>query len=50
MIEIEKMLGPQLPTEIAETCKTIVRKGFDIGHVLGEKVNEWIDSFFDNLK
>lgn len=46
---IEELFDPQIPTDVVDVCKTIVRTGLKIGHSLGEKVNAWIDDLFDNV-
>lgn len=47
--DVEKLFDPQVPSNVIDFCMAIVRKGFKIGYELGEKANELIDHFFDNL-
>ena len=48
--DVERMFDPQVPSNVVDFCMAVVRKGFEIGHELGEKANELIDNVFDNLK
>ena len=46
MEELEKLFGSQTPDGLVEGCKAVVRNGRDLGLIIGETLNEWIDRLF----
>lgn len=43
---MEDLFGTQTPDGMVEACRMTFRKGIDIGLVIGETLNEWIDWLF----
>ena len=50
MVELERLFRTQTPDGFVEGCRTVVRKGLDIGLVIGETLNEWIDRLFNLIE
>lgn len=50
MEELERLFRTQTPDGFVEGCRTVVRKGLDIGLVIGETLNEWIDRLFNLIE
>lgn len=46
MEELEKLFGSQTPDGLVEGCKAVVRNGLDLGLIIGETLNDWIDRLF----